>query len=56
MYGHTHVPLVDLSEDIWAVNPGSISLPRQEGRKPSYIIMETDRFEKAHFTVNYFDQ
>ena len=55
MFGHTHVPCIDLRDDIWVINPGSISLPRQDGRKPSYIVMEIDRFEKAHFTVNYFD-
>lgn len=56
MYGHTHVPKLDLSDDVWAVNPGSISLPRQEGRKPSFILMEIDRNQQAHFTINYFDK
>lgn len=56
MYGHTHIPKVELSDDIWVVNPGSISLPRQEGRKPSYVVMEIDRDGEAHFTLNYFEK
>ncbi len=50
MYGHTHVPLVDLSDDIWVLNPGSLSLPRNSS-KPSYIIMEIDKAGEAHVTL-----
>ena len=53
IYGHTHKPVVDIEGDIIAVNPGSLTYPRQENRKPSYIIMELDREGKAHFTINY---
>lgn len=53
MYGHTHKPVVDIGEEIIAVNPGSLTYPRQEGRRPSYILMETDRNGEAHFTINY---
>lgn len=55
IYGHTHVPSLEYDNDfhMWCVNPGSLSLPRQEGRKPSYAIMETDRQGEVHFTINY---
>lgn len=53
MFGHTHRPLVDIDKDVIAVNPGSLSYPRQDGRKPSYMIMEIDRAGAVHFTVNY---
>ena len=53
IYGHTHKPVVDIEDDIIAVNPGSLTYPRQENRKPSYIIMELDREGKVHFTINY---
>ena len=36
LYGHTHRPVIDIDDDIIAVNPGSLSHPRQEGRQPSY--------------------
>jgi len=54
MYGHTHCPVIDRStQGIIAVNPGSLTYPRQEGHRPSYIIMEIDRHGEAHFTVAY---
>lgn len=53
MFGHTHRPFLEIEEDLVTLNPGSLSYPRQDGRKPSYIIMEIDRFGEAHFTVAY---
>ncbi len=54
LYGHTHRPVIDTSEEgVIAVNPGSISYPRQDGHRPSYVIMEIDRFEEVHFTIAY---
>lgn len=53
MYGHTHRPYFDQSQGIIVLNPGSLSYPRQEGRKPSYMMMELDEKGEAHFT-QYF--
>lgn len=53
MFGHTHIPMIDQSNPIIAINPGSISQPRQEGRIPTFIIMEIDRQGLPHFTINY---
>ena len=53
MFGHTHRPLLEIDDDIIALNPGSLSYPRQDGRRPSYMIMEIDRMGEAHFTINY---
>lgn len=55
MFGHTHRPYLEQDKDITILNPGSLSYPRQEGRKPSYILMDLDREGEAHFTVNYVD-
>ena len=52
-YGHTHRPVIDQKGPVIALNPGSLSYPRQENRRPSYIIMETDRSGEAHFTIAY---
>ena len=52
-YGHTHKPVIDMDGGVIAVNPGSLSYPRQEGHRPSYVIMEIDRFEELHFTIAY---
>ena len=56
MFGHTHQPVIDLSDSIWVINPGSISLPRQGGRIPTFIIMDIDNNGKAHFTLNYYKE
>lgn len=53
MFGHTHWPMIDYGSEIIAVNPGSISYPRQEGKRPSYIIMEIDGNGRADFKINY---
>ena len=55
MYGHTHRPLIEYQDNIVIFNPGSLSYPRQNGRKPSYLIMEIDRDHEAHYTINYLD-
>ena len=55
MFGHTHRPLLERGKGIIALNPGSISYPRQEGRKPSYAIMEIDRAGEAHFSIEYLE-
>lgn len=53
LFGHTHRPVIDIGENIIAVNPGSLSYPRQEGRRPSYALMELDAKEKVRFTIKY---
>lgn len=52
MYGHTHVPMINHIEDVWIINPGSLTLPRQNGRKHTFIIMEIDQDGEVHFTLN----
>lgn len=51
MYGHTHKPIIDTSDDVVLINPGSITQPRQDNHLPTYIIMEIDRFGEAHYTL-----
>lgn len=40
MYGHTHKPFFAQKDGVTLLNPGSISFPRQEGRRGSYMVME----------------
>lgn len=42
MYGHTHKPMIHQGTDLLVLNPGSLSLPRQEGHRPTYIVMELE--------------
>ncbi|RZT00518.1 metallophosphoesterase family protein [Cuneatibacter caecimuris] len=53
MFGHIHRPMLEYSGGITILNPGSISYPRQENHKPSYIVMELDREGEAHYTICY---
>lgn len=55
MFGHTHKPYLEIEEDLVTLNPGSLSYPRQDGRKPSFAIMETDRFGKLHYWISYLE-
>ncbi|MCD8105960.1 MAG: metallophosphoesterase [Lachnospiraceae bacterium] len=56
MFGHTHRPFIDESDpDLTILNPGSLSFPRQEGHRPSYILMETAAGQKPAFTLRYLD-
>lgn len=54
MYGHTHIPLISTRDNMHVINPGSLALPRQQGRVPTYIIMDIDSKGEAHFTLNYY--
>ncbi len=54
MFGHTHRPYLDDSdEELTVLNPGSLALPRQDGRAPSFIVMDIDRFGVPHYTLNF---
>ena len=53
MFGHTHRPLLDYSKNLTVVNPGSLSYPRQEGKRPSYAVMEIGEDGEAHFKIQY---
>ena len=53
MFGHTHKPYVDTEGDLTIINPGSLSYPRQEGRRASYIVMEIDADQKVSFEVKF---
>ena len=47
MYGHTHKPFLGKIEGVTVLNPGSLSYPRQEGRRPSYMIMTLEEDGKT---------
>ena len=53
MFGHTHKPLVDESGPVIAINPGSLTYPRQNGRRPSYIVMELEEGKRPQFEIRY---
>ncbi|MDE7044500.1 MAG: metallophosphoesterase [Acetatifactor sp.] len=52
-FGHTHRPVVDVADTVTALNPGSLSYPRQEGRRPSYMTMELVQGSEAKYKIYY---
>lgn len=53
MYGHTHRPYLEQKDGLTILNPGSLTLPRQAGHEPSYILMEIDQEGIAHYSICY---
>lgn len=54
IFGHTHRPVMDGTDgNVLILNPGSISLPRQEDRKASYMVIETNEKEEIHVRLSY---
>ncbi len=51
MYGHTHVPVLEKVDGIWLVNPGSLTYPRQAGRRPTYIVMWAEEEGEPRFEL-----
>lgn len=50
MYGHTHVPFLDIGKDVTVLNPGSLSYPRQDGRKHTFMLIEVDKEGEFHYS------
>lgn len=48
IYGHTHLPLAKRQDDIFILNPGSISLPKG-GNSNSYGIFKDNSFKVISF-------
>ncbi|MBP5159040.1 MAG: metallophosphoesterase family protein [Lachnospiraceae bacterium] len=53
MYGHTHVPVLEKHDGIWLVNPGSLTYPRQQGMRPTYIVMTLEEDGEPCFELRY---
>lgn len=51
MYGHTHRPDERIVEGLKIINPGSLSRPRQENGKQSYMLLEIDEDSQFHWTM-----
>ena len=53
--GHTHVPLHEVREGILCLNPGSLSLPK-ENSPHSYLIWENDSLLWKDLDGTVFDR
>lgn len=54
-FGHTHRPVIAERGGILLLNPGSLAYPRQEGRKKSYAVLETDIKGDMKAEIRYLD-
>jgi len=52
-FGHTHVPMIKEEGPVTLINPGSLTYPRQHGRKPSYIVGTIEDGSNPIFEVRY---
>lgn len=55
MFGHTHRPYLEQCEGITLLNPGSVSHPRQDSRKCSYMVLDMDAQGELNFMQKYLD-
>ncbi len=53
LFGHTHRPFMEITSTVSLINPGSLSYPRQEGKRPSYVILNLDDKGEMEFTLKY---
>lgn len=51
MFGHTHEPLIEKYPDVTIINPGSLSRPRQDGRRPTYIVITVNDDSKLDYKL-----
>ena len=53
MFGHTHVPLLEMSGTPWLLNPGSLSLPRRG--LFSFMVIDVDEEGVWHPEIKYIE-
>lgn len=51
--GHTHIPVAEERNGVFMLNPGSITLPKQNNPN-SYAVLEDDLFEIKDLDMNTF--
>lgn len=55
LHGHTHVPICSIKENYIYMNPGSVSIPK-ENSQHSYMIIEGNKFYWKDFEGNIYKQ
>lgn len=56
VYGHTHEPVAEYYKGVLMLNPGSTSWPRQENRRPSYIVLTLEGGKVTSYEIRYLEQ
>ena len=55
VYGHSHEPVAEYCKGVLMLNPGSTSWPRQENRRPSYIVLTLEGGKPVSYEIRYLD-
>lgn len=53
LFGHTHRPMLEFDKDIIVANPGSLTYPRQEKRRPSYMVLYLEKGKVPKFETKF---
>ncbi len=53
LFGHTHRPTLEIDEDIIVANPGRLTFPRQEKRRPSYMVLYLEKGKVPKFETKF---
>ena len=56
MFGHTHRPFIEFGSEVTILNPGSLSFPRTEDHRPTFLLMEIDEEGHAHYGHGYYSR
>lgn len=54
LYGHTHIPLKKQKDGIWCLNPGSVSIPKEQSEH-GYITLSDSGFEWKSLDGKVYD-
>lgn len=54
IYGHTHIPLKQQIDGIWYLNPGSVSIPKEDSRRGCIKMIE-DKIQWLDLDGTLFD-
>ena len=49
------LPVAEKRGNLWIVNPGSLTYPRQMGRKPSYAMLTINEEHELSVEIKYLD-
>ena len=55
VHGHTHIPAADERYGVIVLCPGSVSEPRQQTRRPTYIVLETVPEKGIKWDIKYVE-
>lgn len=55
IFGHIHRPVLEMEEDVIALNPGSLTYPRQNDHKRTYMMMYVHETGEYTFELKSID-